>query len=46
MRGREEFATSVHESLFERGIFKPIERTSGDKEQIGAAGHQALMSAK
>lgn len=44
-RGRKEFTTSVHESLFERGIFKPIERATSDEENVGAGRYQGLVGA-
>ncbi len=45
-RGWEDFTTSVAESLFNHGIFKPIEHAAGDKQDIGARGNETLLGAK
>ena len=46
MGGREKFATGVDESPFDLRIFKPIERTAADEQDIVTVGHALLLVAK
>jgi hypothetical protein len=41
--GRKHFTTSVGESPFYLAIFKPIERATGNEQQIVAGGHALLL---